>query len=259
MVFWACRWMMGLFCSSQSYWLRQSQSDKTVFALGRTPFEGRLASSGKFLGVKMDRRRRVSFSGANRSEWGTNERKESRAAAEQSIQVLCHSIRATNITHPVSPVFTKRTHFQPNRWRKKRKDHLQLFKLGQKRRGHKSRDKRAKTRTSCGTKTHELRNKRLSNKRGWSGGRFGRRFGDDLCLDCANFPYVGGGHKQLHLQTQNSPDLTTKSPSLLSGALSVKEAHATETDGLARRRLEKEGHRTLQFACWLSSSSFNNS
>ena len=35
-VLWDCHWMIGLFYSSWSYWIRQSQSDKTVFALGRS-------------------------------------------------------------------------------------------------------------------------------------------------------------------------------------------------------------------------------
>ena len=33
MVFWDCLWLIGLFYSQWSYWIRQSQSDKTVFAL----------------------------------------------------------------------------------------------------------------------------------------------------------------------------------------------------------------------------------
>ena len=37
MVFWDCLWMIGLFHSLWSYWIRQSQSDKTVFAFGRSP------------------------------------------------------------------------------------------------------------------------------------------------------------------------------------------------------------------------------
>ena len=36
MVYWDCLWMIGLFCSKWSYWIRQSQSDKTVFASRRS-------------------------------------------------------------------------------------------------------------------------------------------------------------------------------------------------------------------------------
>ena len=36
MVFLDCLWMIGLFYAQWSYWIRQSQSDKTVFALGRS-------------------------------------------------------------------------------------------------------------------------------------------------------------------------------------------------------------------------------
>ena len=34
MVFWDCLWMIGLLYFLQSYWIRQSQSHKTVFAFG---------------------------------------------------------------------------------------------------------------------------------------------------------------------------------------------------------------------------------
>ena len=37
MVFWDCLWMIGLFHSQWYYWTRQSQSDKTVFPLRRSP------------------------------------------------------------------------------------------------------------------------------------------------------------------------------------------------------------------------------
>ena len=37
MVFLDCLWIIGLFHSWWSYWIRQSPSDKTVFALGRSP------------------------------------------------------------------------------------------------------------------------------------------------------------------------------------------------------------------------------
>ena len=37
MFFWDCLWMIGLLYSYWSYWMRQSQSDKTVFALRRSP------------------------------------------------------------------------------------------------------------------------------------------------------------------------------------------------------------------------------
>ena len=37
MVFLDCLWMIGLFYAQWSYWIRQSQSDKTVFALRRFP------------------------------------------------------------------------------------------------------------------------------------------------------------------------------------------------------------------------------
>ena len=39
MVFWDCLWMIGLFYSKWSHWIRRSQLDKTVFALGRSPRE----------------------------------------------------------------------------------------------------------------------------------------------------------------------------------------------------------------------------
>ena len=39
MVFWDCLLMIGLFDSQWSYWIRLSQSDKTVFALRRSPKE----------------------------------------------------------------------------------------------------------------------------------------------------------------------------------------------------------------------------
>ena len=37
MVFWDCLRIIGLFCSYWCYWVRQSQSDKTVLGLGRRP------------------------------------------------------------------------------------------------------------------------------------------------------------------------------------------------------------------------------
>ena len=37
MVFWDCLRVIGLFYFWWSYWISQSQSDKTVFALGRSP------------------------------------------------------------------------------------------------------------------------------------------------------------------------------------------------------------------------------
>ena len=36
-IFLDCLWMIGLFSSKWSYWIRQSLSDKTFFALGRSP------------------------------------------------------------------------------------------------------------------------------------------------------------------------------------------------------------------------------
>ena len=41
MVFWACLWRIGLFYSYWSFWIRQSQSDKTVSALRRSPTDSK--------------------------------------------------------------------------------------------------------------------------------------------------------------------------------------------------------------------------
>ena len=39
--------MIGLLYSLQSYWIRQFQSDKTVFALGRSPLNSRINDERK--------------------------------------------------------------------------------------------------------------------------------------------------------------------------------------------------------------------
>ena len=36
-----CLWMIGLFCSKLSYWIGESQTDKTVFTLRRSAKEGK--------------------------------------------------------------------------------------------------------------------------------------------------------------------------------------------------------------------------
>ena len=49
MVFWDCLWMIAPLSSLWSYWIRQSQSDKTVFALRRSPVVNMLFYSASWI------------------------------------------------------------------------------------------------------------------------------------------------------------------------------------------------------------------
>ena len=65
------------------------------------------------------------------------------------------------------------------------------------------------SRQSCrthgtGSGSVTARSRKMISKRGGAGDRFG----DCLCVDCANLPYIG---VLFNLQTQNSPNLTLTS------------------------------------------------